>query len=563
MTEDARPGVIASGRRAVVSLRPLDLLCFAFYMVLLTGTGLYFTRRQKGLKSYLFADQDVHWVIVAVSVLAALFSGITYLGAPAEAYYHDLGYLWVVASFLIATPITTLVFLPFFRGLNLSTAYEYLERRFDGRVRRTASVLFLVRVSLHLAMVIYAPSLAVVEITGWPLWAAVLVTGGVATLYTTLGGMKAVIWTDSLQFLVLCGGIVLILGFAVAEVPGGLSAAWQNASAAGRTRMLNMSLDPTVRVTFWGALIGGTCHNLVQMVTDQISVQRYLTAKSLEECQRALWLKLGLTLPLVTLFYLTGTVLFGYYRAHPEREPVLDRAGRVVARAEGKPSEVVAPLDGAHQNRVLPFFVVRQLPSPLPGVLIAAVFGATIAAVSAGINALATAALMDFTGRGSETTRFMWARVLTLLFGFLATILALEIRRLGTLVEASVKIFGVFGGPLLGIFFLGVFLRRANGSGALIGGFLGALTGLLVAFSDRLFGRGLSMMWIPVASTAVTFGVGGLASLGFAPPGPDTSALVYRRRGQHAPRGEVATVHTLNSLARTGDPRHHVTSAST
>src|SRR5262249_23469358 len=151
--------------------------------------------------SYLLADQDVHWVIVAISVLAALFSGISYLGAPAETYFNDLAYLWVVVSFFIATPVTTLVFLPFFRRLNLYTAYEYLERRFDRRLRWLASGLFLVRVTLYLALAIYAPALAISEITGWALAPSVLLTGLAATLYTTLGGMKAVIWTDSLQFL--------------------------------------------------------------------------------------------------------------------------------------------------------------------------------------------------------------------------------------------------------------------------------------------------------------------------------------------------------------------------
>ena len=347
-----------------MNLRPLDLGCFAFYMLLLIGTGVYFTRKQKkGLKSYLFADQDIHWIIVAISVLAALFSGITYLGAPAESYYHDLSYVWVMVSFFIATPITTLVFLPFFRGLNVSTAYEYLERRFDRRLRRIASGLFITRVTLYLAMVIYAPALAIMEITAWPLWISVLLTGLAATVYTTLGGMKAVIWTDSLQFLVLCGGILLILGFAIAEVPGGFPVAWEHASKAGRTRFLNFDLDPTVRVTFWGAMIGGTCHNLIQMVTDQISVQRYLTAKSLEECQRALWLKLGVTLPLVLLFYLTGTVLFGYYRAYPDREPVVNPAGQVVARGEAGPGEDVKPLGGGQQNRILA--LLRGPPAPV------------------------------------------------------------------------------------------------------------------------------------------------------------------------------------------------------
>ncbi len=530
-----------------MNLRPLDLGCFVLYMVLLVGTGLFFTRRRKSLRSYLLADQDIHWVIVAVSVLAALFSGITYLGAPAEAYYHDLSYIWVVASFVIATPITTLVFLPFFRGLNLYTAYEYLDRRFDLRVRRIASALFIARVTLYMATVIYAPALAIMEITGWPLWISVSLTGGAATLYTTFGGMKAVIWTDSLQFTILCGGILIILGYAIAEVPGGFATAWELAARAGRTRFLNFDIDPTVRITFWGAILGGTCNNLVQMVTDQISVQRYLTAKSLEECQRALWLKLGVTLPLVIVFYLAGTVLFGYYQVHPEREPVVNAAGHLVGRAEaGEQGQPAAP-SGGQQNRILPFFVVRQLPSPLPGILIAAVFGATIATVAAGINALATAALVDFgrapeTGRHSEAGRFRLARLLTVLFGIVATSLALGIGQLGTLVEVSVKTLGVFGGPLLGIFFLGVLSRRANGNGALIGGVVGALAGLAVAFSARLSPISLSMMWIPVASTGVTFLLGWLVSLGFSAPGPEILPLVFRGQPRTASRSECVAM---------------------
>ena len=193
------------------TLSSVDIGVFAGYMVVLFGIGVWFTRRQKNLKTYLLADQNVHWIIVAISVLAALFSGNTYLGAPAETFFHNLVYLWVMVSFVIATPITTLVFLPFFRGLNLITAYEYLEVRFDRKLRLLASALFLSRVTLYIATVIYAPALAVTSITDLPLWQTVVVTGTTATIYTSLGGMKAVIWTDSLQFLVLCGGIVLIV----------------------------------------------------------------------------------------------------------------------------------------------------------------------------------------------------------------------------------------------------------------------------------------------------------------------------------------------------------------
>ncbi len=508
----------------------LDTAVSVVYMLILFGVGLWFAGRQKDLKTYLLADQNVHWVIVGISILAALFSGISYLGAPAEAFFYDLSYLWAVASFLIATPITTLVFLPFFRGLKLYTAYEYLEKRFHRRMRHLASALFLIRVSFYVGLAIYAPALAVTEVTGWPFWLSVILTGIAATLYTTLGGMQAVIWTDTLQFLVLCGGIVVILGFAIAAVPGGLPVIWQFAAADGKTGLWHTQLDPTVRITIWSGLLGGASHNLVMMVTDQISVQRYLTAPSLKDSQRALWLKLWVTFPLVALFYLSGTVLYGYYKAFPEQVPSFAQARLVPNLA------VPAAPQAGHgipNDRLLPHFVVNHLPSPLPGLLIAGIFGATMALVSAAINSLATAALLDFRrspiSEVSDRSSLRWARVLTILFGVLGTLLALVVmQHLGTLVQAVNTIFGIFGGPLLGIFGLGVLSRRANTAGALAGALAGATVGILVAFSGRWFGYGISFMWISFTSAATTLLVGWLASFLFAPPGPAAQRLVYR-----------------------------------
>lgn len=502
-----------------MTLHPLDFAVFASYMLLLIGVGVYFTHQQKGLKSYLLADQDVHWIIVGISVLAALFSGITYLGAPAETYVHDLTYVWVLGSFFLATPITTLVFLPFFRNLNLYTAYEYLDLRFDRRVHLVVSLLYVTRICGHLGLAVYAPALAIMAITGWPLWLSVCFTGLAAMLYTALGGMKAVIWTDTLQFFVLCGGIVLVLAWAVAAVPGGWPAVWDVAAAGGKTRFVHLELDPTVRMTIWNAVLGGVSINLIQMVTDQISVQRYLTAPSLRDSQRALWLKLWLTLPLLLIFCLTGTVLYAYYATFPEHGPV-----------------------PARPDQILPFFVVHQLPSPFPGLLIAAIFGATMAVASAGINALATTVLVDFARMGhsdgkGEQRRVWTARLLTVGFGLLVTLLALGLGQTGkTLVEAIFLIQGLFGGPSLGIFFLGVLAGRANGTGALIGAAAGALAGGLIGFSRQLFGYPIAPLWIAFGAAAVTYLAGLAASLLFAAPSRAQQALVYR----HAIRRESA-----------------------
>lgn len=516
----------SSGSAALGTLSRFDLLVVAAYMLALFGAGAYFTRQKKTLKTYLLADQNVHWVIVGVSVLAALFSGISYLGAPAESFFHDLQYLGVIASFCIATPITIYVFVPIFRRLQLFTAYEYFERRFDARIRRIASSLFILRVTFYLALAIYAPALALMEVTGWPFWIAVLMMGLISTAYTVMGGMKAVIVTDTLQFVILCGGILLILAFAIQHTPGGLSIIWRVAVHDNKTRLVDFSFDPRDRITIWAALLGGTCFNLVQLVTDQIAVQRYLTAPTLKDTERALWLKFWVTLPLIGLFYLTGTVLYGFYRVNSALVPRLANSQLVPYLSQRAPVPGTAALTN---DRLLPYFITHQLPTPLPGLLIAAILGATIAVVSAGTNSLATAALMDFrktsTRAGTEDKLVLAARRLTALFGLIPTLMALFIMQyLGSLIEAIITISGVFGGPLLGMFFLGVLSKRSNGNGALLGALVGGAAGILIAFSKQLFAYPISFLWISFVSAFVTFGAGWLGSLVFPITGAESAA---------------------------------------
>lgn len=474
-------------------------------MALSLAFGLLAGGRQKDLKTYLLAGHQMHWAIIAISILAALFSGISFLGAPAETYGHNLVYLWIIVAYFIATPITAKIFLPFFFRQNFYTAYEYLEHRFNLNLRRVSSASFLFRVAMWLGLALYAPSLVISEMTGIPLWTAILAAGGVTLIYTTIGGMKAVIYTDVMQFTVLLIGILVILIVALGKIPGGLGGAWQIAEAGGRTQFVNWSLSPTERMTFWGALIGGTFINLVALVTDQVSVQRYLTAVSLKESQRALWFKLLLTLPLVGIFYFTGLVLYAYYQTHPEM------AGTLTA-----------------PDRLLPNFVGRQLSSPMPGLLVAALLAATMSTVSAGLNSLTTATLMDFlyarhseaVGDEAERRRVRVARCWTVAYGFIVTLLALVVSHLGTLVEASNKISGFFGGPLLGIFFLGVFSRRANAQGALIG----ACSGFACVIAVGCF-TSTSFMWYALVGCLTTFGIGELSSRSF--PGPSSRQFAF------------------------------------
>jgi sodium-coupled monocarboxylate transporter 8/12 len=485
-----------------------DYLIFVVYLVASVLVGVVFVREQKNVKDYFLAGKSMGYVVVAISIIAALFSGISYLGAPAETYGHDLSYALVFLSFFIATPVTNLIFMPFFCNLRLYTAYGYFEKRFGVSIRTLASALFIIRVLIWLALATYAPALALKQVTGLPLWVSIVLTGALTTFYTTLGGMKAVIWTDVLQFFVLAGGQVVIFWKALAAVPGGVVGAFEIADAGGKLRCFDLSLDPTIRVTFWGILVGAAFTNLVQMATDQVSVQRYLTTPNLAEAKRSLWLKLALTIPVVATFYLCGTVLYAFY----------NRPG-------------MAPPDLPKVDYILPYFVVHELPRGMPGLLIAAIYAATMSTISAGINALTTATLVDFyqrfTGRSLEEKRsFDLARWLTFGYGVAVIVLAFVVHRLGTLLEASNKAMGLIGGPLLGIFLLGMLSKRANGPGTAIGWIAGVAVLAFVVCTTQV-----SFVWYAMVGCLVTMLVGWVAGLFFSPPADEQVRGLVARRG--------------------------------
>ena len=490
----------------------LDYALFAAYLLATAGVGSMFFKRKSDLSGYLQGSHQMHSSVVAISIIASLFSGISYLSSPSETFHYNLVYTWSLASYFVATPITAYVFLPFYFKLNLYSAYEYLERRFDSRVRTISSASFIFRAALWMSLAIYAPALVLAEMIGLPLWISVVITGLGTTAYTTLGGMKAVIWTEVLQFFVLIAGVVVIIFVAADRVPDGMQGAWKLAAAEGRTKLFDMRLDPRLRMTFWGAFIGGIPLVLSSMAADQMSVQRYLTTSSLREGQRAMWLQMLLTVPMCIVFYLTGTVLFGFYAANPGRLGALEQP-----------------------DRIFPYFVIHELPTPMPGLLIAAVFAATMWTISGGLNALATVTLVDFFARfrgkpydDAESVKL--ARTLTIAYGIFTTGLAMFVGKLGSLIEIIGLMGGLMGGPMLGIFLLAVFSRRTNGTGTLIGAIIGTAVVLAVAlYSD------ISFMWHCLISTCVTVAVGWVCSLFFPSPSAEQQAnFVYSGAGRRA-----------------------------
>jgi SSS family transporter len=480
----------------------LDYAIFAAYLLLTVAIGTIFIRGQRNLDEYFLASRSIGSVIIAMTILASLFSGISFLAAPSEGYANGPVFYLATVGFFVATPLTTIFFLPFYYKARFFTAYQYLEERFSVQLRTLASASFIVRVLLWLAAATYAPALALEQATGMPLWFTILCTGILTTLYTTFGGMRAVIWTDVMQLVVLLGGQFVIMIVAITRVPGGLDRVIELGQQGGRLE-LSLSLDPTVRVTLWGLLIGSAFMHLVQMATDQVSVQRYLSARSLKEAQRGLWLKLWMVVPVSGLFYGTGLVLYAYYQVHGD--PLA--AGRI-----------------SKADQILPYFVVNELPAGLPGLFIAAIYAASMSTISAGINSLTSATLIDFYQRLwrqpdlSERKQLRIARLLTFGYGALVIVLAFLVQRLGTLLEATNKVIGLIGGPLIGLFLLGILSRRATARGAMLGWLAGLAVTLWVCFGTRI-----SFLWYAATGCVVTLVSGYIASR--FNPAPDPKQL--------------------------------------
>lgn len=478
----------------------LDYLVFGTYLLLSVGIGLWSARKKStDLKDYFLAGHGIGSFFVGMSLLAALFSGISYLAAPADVYRNGFAFAYTILLFFIATPITAIWFLPWFYQSRFFTAYEFLEERFSLSIRLLASGLFILRVALWLAAATYAPALALEKVTGIPLWITILATGSLTTLYTALGGMRAVIWTDVLQLIVLFGGQLLIAYVALHKIPGGLGGVWETAIADGRLSVpLSFSLSD--RVNLGSILLAAIFLHMVQLATDQVSVQRYLTAANLKEAQRSLWVKLWLVLPVATLFYGTGLILYAFYQIHGD-----PMAAGLIEK----------------EDQILPFFVVTQLPIGLPGILIAAIYAASMSTISAGLNSLSTATMVDFRQRLAQSPlppakkQLSNARLTTVGYGVLVMILAFVVSQMkGNLVESVNTIIGLVGGPLLGLFILGMFTKQVSTRAALCGGIIGFLALLTLSlyqsgvFTAEMPPTRISFLWYSCLGCLVTLAVG-------------------------------------------------------
>jgi SSS family transporter len=469
----------------------IDYSVIVVYIFLSIYIGLRSSRKSADSDDYFLGGRQQHWFPVAISIISAELSAISYMGVPGWVYEKDLSYFMFTFMFPLVIFAIIRLFIPIYRKLKLVSVYEYLEKRYNVYVRAFTALLFMLLRVGHMATAIYAPSLVLQEIAGIPLIPSISIVGVAVTVYTLKGGIRAVIWTDFMQFFVLIGGAVVILFFVLAGLNWDLAYMWR--LAGDHTRMFNFSFDLHEEITVWALASNQAVFYLTNYATDQVVAQRYFTTGSEKETRKAMMTSAYITVPVVALLMLIGVALTAYYAVQPELARSLTRG-----------------------DRIMPHFAINILPVGAKGLLIAGIFAATMSVISAGVNSLSAVLLQDFlirfglTKSGREVVHARWV---TLGFGLAITATAFFVDRLGPVVAAFGKLSSFFMGPICAFFLLGVTSKRANSGGVITGAVAGLLATIWVANFTSI-----SWLWWIVVGFLVSMGVGWAISLLFQKP---------------------------------------------
>jgi len=479
------------GREAEIQrLDSFDLAIVAVYLVAITAFGLRYRKSQRSLRGYFLADRSVPWWAIALSIVAAETSTLTIISIPGLAFVSDLGFLQVVFGYLLARVIISLIFIPqYFRG-EMFTAYQLIGRRFGPKLRSLTAGLFLATRAAAEGVRVFAVSIVVGIALGAGDVASIAIITALTMLYTFEGGMVAVIWTDVVQLAIYIGGTLIGFYTLLQLLPAPWHEVQQSLAAAGKLRIFDFTPDFFRTYTFWSGIVGGTFLTTASHGTDQLMVQRLLSAKNEQQSKAALLASGVVILFQFTLFLLVGAMLFAYHGA-----------------AAGEAARMGA-------DRIFPRFIVEHMPHGISGLLIAAILAAAMSNLSAALNSQSSTSIVDFYLRKrpemSEAQGVRLSRWATVGWAVVLFVLAILSRRGGHVVEVGLSIASVAYGALLGVFLLGVLTKRANESGAMIG--------MVCGFALNLYlwlGTKVPWTWYVMLGSAATFGIGyGASRLG-------------------------------------------------
>jgi SSS family solute:Na+ symporter len=538
----------------------LDWAVLTSALALMVIYGVWRGGRSRDLRGFLLAGKEMRWGTVALSIMATQASAITFLSTPGQAYADGMRFVQFYLGLPVAMVVLSVTAVPLYHRLKLYTAYEFLEGRFDLKTRALTAFLFLVQRGLAAGLTIFAPSLILSVILGWDLQVTILVIGGLVIVYTTSGGTRAVSRTQVLQAAVILLGMGAAFVALVASLPADISFldALRVAGKAGRLNAIDPSFSLTNRYTLWSGLIGGAFLQLSYFGTDQSQVQRYLAGQSVTQSRLGLLFNGTAKVPMQFAILLLGATVFAFYQfqappiffnpvqtakarssADGSRFADLERRYReAVGVREGRARELLGALknadpkaqaeaqgafgaasaeadavrtqaialmrandasaDPSDTNYVFLGFVVKYLPAGLVGLVLAAVFAASMSASSAELNALASATVVDVYKRlldreAAERRSVLVSRLATVFWGVFAIAFAQQASRLGSLVEAVNILGSLFYGTILGIFLTGFFVRRVSGTAV----FAAAIVAEGAVFACYLF-TPISFLWYNV-----------------------------------------------------------------
>lgn len=452
----------ASGIKPKGHFYPLDYGVLITYLLAMVLIGIILAGRENTTDDFFLAGRRIPWWAAGLSIFGTQLSAITFMAIPAKVYATDWVYILGNMCIVLVAPLVVFFYLPFFRRLNVTTAYEYLEKRFNLSVRLFGSASFVLFQLGRMGIVLFLPAIALSAVTGISTMTCIIIMGVLATLYTVLGGIEAVVWTDVVQVIVLLGGAILSLFVAIGKVGCGFGEAFALAGSADKFHTFNWTWDITTTAV-WVVVVGNLMSNLIPYTTDQAVIQRYLTTRDEKEARKAIWTNAVLTIPAGLIFFAVGTALWLFYQQHPAQlNPTLST------------------------DAIFPLFIAQQLPAGITGLVVAGLFAAAMSTLDSSMNSVSTAIVTDFYRRfrpdAPDRQCLSLARWLVVLIGALAVLTAMWMAssNIKSLWDAFVTILGLTGGALAGMFILGIFTRRAHGVGTLIGAFCGAITLYLV-----------------------------------------------------------------------------------
>ena len=425
------------------------------YAMLMVAMAVYFIRKKKDENDYFRGGNRIPWYVAGMSIFATMLSSITFIAIPTQAYLQDWRY-FVMAFFIIGmAPVAIYYYLPFFCRLGITSAYEYLEKRFNLGVRLFGSAAFVVFMVCRVAVVTLLPAIALNAVTGISIDACILICGILTMIYCSLGGLEAVIWSDFVQGIVLMGGAVSVLVLLIMKTGGDgthFATFWNVASEYDKTRMWDFRLLFTQPV-FWVVAVQGLISNLSSYTSDQCVIQRYIATPDENATKRSLWFNGCMSVFAQVVFYGIGMALFAFYHTHPEAMDVTMPKG----------------------DSVLPIFMATEMPAWLAGLVIAAVFAATISTLSANLSSASTAVVTDFVKRFnpgiSGRAQIRCGQVCTYVVGIIGIMAALTLARMesSALFDNFNKYIAMLTAGLTGLFFMGVFMPRIKGVAAILG----------------------------------------------------------------------------------------------